>query len=93
MANSYNALKAADQRIQATRQALAANTLVAGSFEEQYLAGSRQLFDLLDAYERLYGSRVELIRLITAEAQAAFQVRRQMGEMVGAVLGSQEAQR
>ena len=92
MANSYNALAAADKRIQATRQALAANTLVAGSFEEQYLAGSRQLFDLLDAYERLYSSRVELIRLITAEAQAAFQVRRQMGEMVGAVLGTGESQ-
>lgn len=92
MANSYNALAAAGKRIQATRQALAANALVADSFEEQYLAGSRQLFDLLDAYERLYSSRVELIRLITAEAQAAFQVRRQMGEMVGAVLGTGETQ-
>lgn len=93
MANSYTALAAADKRIQATRQALAANILVANSFEEQYLAGSRQLFDLLDAYERLYASRVELVRLITAEAQAAFQVRRQMGEMVGAVLGAGEPQR
>lgn len=91
MANGYNALAAADQRIQATRQALAANTQVAASFEEQYLAGSRQLFDLLDAYERLYASRVELIRLIVAEATAAFQVRRTMGELVPAVLGSREA--
>lgn len=90
MANSYTALAAADQRIQATRRALAANTQVAASFEEQYLAGSRQLFDLLDAYERLFASRVELVRLISAEALAAFQVRRQMGEMVGAVLGAED---
>lgn len=91
MANSYTALAAADRRIRATRQALAANEQVATSFEEQYLAGSRQLFDLLDAYERLYASRVELIRLIVAEATAAFQVRRAMGELVPAVLGSREA--
>ncbi len=91
VANSYNALHAADKRIRSTRQAVRANTQVAQSFEEQYLASSRPLFDLLDAYERLYSSRVELARLMIAEARAAYQVRRQMGEMVGAVLGSEDA--
>ncbi|MBN2752726.1 MAG: TolC family protein [Rhodospirillaceae bacterium] len=90
MANSYTALNAADKRIRATRSALRANTQVAQSFEEQYLASSRPLFDLLDAYERLYSSRVELVRLLISEAQAAYQVRRQMGELVGAVLGSED---
>lgn len=90
MFNSYNALHAADKRIRATRSALRANLQVAQSFEAQYLAASRPLFDLLDAYERLYASRVELVRLLVAEAQAAYQVRRQMGELVGAVLGSED---
>lgn len=91
MSNSYTALHAADKRIRATRSALRANLQVAQSFEAQYLAASRPLFDLLDAYERLYSSRVELVRLLVAEAQAAYQVRRQMGELVGAVLGSEDA--
>jgi adhesin transport system outer membrane protein len=90
MANSYNALHAADKRIRSTRQAVRSNVQVAQSFEEQYLAASRPLFDLLDAYERLYSSRVELARLMIAEAKAAYQVRRQMGEMVDAVLGSED---
>ncbi len=93
MANSYNTLHAAAKRIASSRQGVRSNDQVARSFEEQYLAASRPLFDLLDAYERLYSSRVELARLMIAEAKAAYQVRRQMGEMVDAVLGAEDIRR
>jgi len=86
----YDALNAAVGRIDAVRRASEANTKVAVSFEEQYLAGSRQLLDLLDAYERLYTSQTELTRLLVAESTASYLVRRQMGDLVSAILSSDE---
>lgn len=87
----YSALSAANGRIEAVSTAMEANGKVAGVFEEQYLSGGRQLLDLLDAYERLYQSQTELSRLVVSEASATFLVRRQMGELVKALmLGGEE---
>lgn len=83
---AFDALKAANIRIESVRQALDANARVAATFEEQYLAGTRQLLDLLDAYERLYQSQTELVTMLTSEIQAAYQLRRQMGELDTAIL-------
>jgi len=91
MQDSYTALNAAGQRIQATRAGLKSDEIVVKSFEQQFFAASRPLFDLLDAHERLYESRVSLIRLLSSEARAAYQVRLQMGELVGAVMNSEDA--
>lgn len=85
---AFDALTAARGRIDALKQAQEANQRVAATFEEQYLAGSRQLLDLLDAYERLYQSQVELTRLVIAETNAGYLLRRQMGELVPAVLSA-----
>jgi len=63
-----------------------ANGRVAATFEEQYLAGTRQLLDLLDAYERLYQSQTELVTMMISEIQAAYLLRRQMGELDTAIL-------
>ena len=82
----FNALNAANGRVDALGQAVQANAKVVVSFEEQYAAGGRQLLDLLDAYERLYQSQTELARLLISEATAGFLVRRQMGELVDAIL-------
>ncbi|MBI3446688.1 MAG: TolC family protein [Magnetospirillum sp.] len=82
----FNALNAANGRVEALNQAVASNTKVVGSFEEQYANGGRQLLDLLDAYERLYQSQTELARLLVSEATAGFMVRRQMGELVDAIM-------
>ncbi len=85
----YNALNAADGRARVLTEAVQASESVAEAFEQQYLAGNRPLFDLLDAYERLYLARLDLVRVVIAEAQAGFQVRRQMGDLVGAILSTE----
>ena len=82
----FNALNAANGRVEALGQAVEANAKVVTSFEEQYATGSRQLLDVLDAYERLYQSQTELARLLVSEATAGFLVRRQMGELVDAIM-------
>ncbi|HVI53376.1 MAG TPA: TolC family protein [Candidatus Sulfotelmatobacter sp.] len=84
--NGYDAMNAANDQIDADGRAVEANSKVAVAFEEQYLAGSRQLLDLLDAYERLYTSQNELTSLLVAEAQAAYLLRNKMGELQGAIL-------
>lgn len=83
---SFDAMNAANARIEAVSRAVESNSKVATAFEEQYLAGSRQLLDLLDAYERLYQSQNELTVLLVSEAQAGYQLRRQMGELERAIM-------
>lgn len=85
----FDALNSAGGRIDAVSQAVEANAKVTTVFEEQYLAGSRQLLDLLDSYERLYNSQIELARLLIAESSAGFQIRRLMGELVPAILSTE----
>ena len=84
--NGFDAMNSANGRIEAVTQAVEANSKVAVAFEEQYMAGSRQLLDLLDAYERLYQSQLELTALLVAEAQASYLMRREMGELEPAIL-------
>ncbi|MBC7954129.1 MAG: TolC family protein [Rhodospirillaceae bacterium] len=86
---SYNALNAAQGRVVVLEQAIDSNAKVVAAFEEQYLNASRPLFDLLDAYERNYTARLDLTRLLIAEAQAGYQLRRQMGELVPALKESE----
>lgn len=86
---SYNALNAAQGRVVVLEQALVSNAKVVAAFEEQYLNASRPLFDLLDAYERNYSARLDLTRLLLSEAQAGYQLRRQMGELVPALQESE----
>lgn len=83
---SFSALNAANGLVESTNRALDANAKVAAAFDEQFLNGSRQLLDLLDAYERLYQSQNELSRLLISEATASYLVRRQMGELVEAIV-------
>lgn len=86
---SYNALGAAQSRVPVLEQAVDSNAKVVAAFEEQYLNANRPLFDLLDAYERHYSSRLDLTRVLVAESQAAYQLRRQMGELIRALKESE----
>jgi len=83
---SFSALNAANGLIDSTASALESNAKVATAFEEQFLNGSRQLLDLLDAFERLYQSQNELSRLLISETSAAYLIRRQMGELIDALV-------
>jgi|GEM_PF-2037893 len=82
----YDAMNAANGRIEAVTKAVEASNKVAVAFEEQYMAGTRQLLDLLDAYERLYQSQNELTTLLVSEAQASYLLRREMGELEAAIM-------
>lgn len=86
---SFNALAAARGRVPVLEEAVESNLKVVTAFEEQYMNGNRPLFDLLDAYERQYMARQELTRVLIAEAQAGYQLRRQMGQLVGGLLESE----
>lgn len=86
---SYNALNAAQGRVPVLEQSVASNLKVVSAFEEQYQNASRPLFDLLDAYERLYAAQVDLTRVVLAESHAGHQLRQQMGELVTALKASE----
>ena len=84
----YTAVNAAKEREDILRRAVEANERVVTGFEDQYKEGSRSVFDLLDAYEQLYSSRLNLMRVIIAKSQALYQVRKQMGELVPTIMQS-----
>jgi outer membrane protein TolC len=87
----YDTLNASRKRILILRETLRVDENVARDFEMQYSEGNRSLFDLLDAYERLHNAQLELMRTIIAEAQVAYQIRRQMGELADAITGNKES--
>lgn len=83
--SSYNAVNAANKRMDVVKKGLSANAHVVQEFEDQQENGRRSLFELLDAYEQLYASRLSMMRLVTARAQAAYLVHRQMGTLLTAM--------
>lgn len=87
---SYNAISSAVSRTDTLRNGIEANARVVKEFEDQYKNGGRSLFELLDAHEQLYNSRLNMMRTTIAKAQAAYQVRRQMGELVAAIMNSEK---
>ena len=86
----YEAVNTAQRRIPVLQDAVNSDERVVHDFEAQFKQGNRTLFDLLDAYEQLYNARLSLMRLVVAEAQASFQVRRQIGDLAGAILSVEE---
>lgn len=90
--SGYTAMNAARSRLSVLKKAVQANENVVAAFEEQYKGGARSLFDILDAYEQLYNSRLNLMRVTIASAQAAYQVRRQMGDLIESVKASGTAE-
>jgi outer membrane protein TolC len=79
--SSYTAIEAANRQLHVLQQGVAANEKVVAEFEDQYVNGKRTMFELLDAYEQLYASRLNLMRLVVARAQSSYLVHRQMGTL------------
>lgn len=82
---SYSGLRTATSRIDAVNQSMISSVKVVEAFEAQYQNANRTMLDLLDAYERLYQSRAELVKIAVSEAKAGYMLRRQMGELVQAL--------
>lgn len=81
---TYNTLDAATQRASAVRDEMTANERVVTAFQEQLVLANRPLLDVLDAQQRLFQSRTELLRLTALQASLALQVRRQLGGLAPA---------
>lgn len=86
MSTSYSAINATQERLNILQKTVEANERVVVAYEEQFKNGTRQLFDLLDAYEQLYNSRLNMVRAIFAYTQATYQIQRGMGSVVESVL-------
>jgi adhesin transport system outer membrane protein len=82
---SFSALRTANTRISPMLEAVQASGKVVDAFELQYQDANRSVLDLLDAYERLFQAKRDLVAIMTTEAMAGYQLRRQMGDIVNAV--------
>lgn len=85
---NYTAINNSKGRIEILRRTVDSNESVVRGFEEQFNNGTRPLFDLLDSYEQLYNSRLNLSRVIFAYSLASYQIRQQIGDIVPAIVQS-----
>lgn len=83
---SHSAMRTASSRVDPMMQAMQSSQKVVDAFEMQYQNANRTVLDLLDAYERLYQAKKDLVSIMTTEAIAGYQLRRQMGELVQAIV-------
>ncbi|WP_293778290.1 TolC family protein [uncultured Oxalicibacterium sp.] len=76
---NYRTLDAVKKRIRVARQAYETNAGVADIFLDQLATGSKQLLDVLDAYQQAYQSQVDLVQLLFLQADISYQILRNTG--------------
>ena len=76
---NYRTLDAVKKRISIARQAYQTNASVADVFLDQLATGSKQLLDVLDAYQQAYQSQVDLAQLLFLQADISYQILRNTG--------------
>ena len=74
METSYANLRAATERFTSVRDELEANRKVVDAFRAQLTGGNRQLLDVLDAYQRLHQSRLDLVQVVVSAAQNEWRI-------------------
>lgn len=78
---AFSTLDAVRERINPAVLELEANARVARTYDDQLLLGGRSLLDLLDAYQRLYESRLGLLQLVVVDAQQKYNLVRLLGRL------------
>ncbi|WP_343725254.1 TolC family protein [Herbaspirillum huttiense] len=78
---NYLNLAAIRRQASIAREEVRANVTVADAFDAQFATANRPLLDVLTAYEKLYASRVSLIKLFVSERRAVFQIFKDTGDM------------
>lgn len=78
---AYTNLSASTQRLAAVREELVANRKVVEAFRAQLTSGNRQLLDVLDAYQRLHQSRLDLLQLVVNTTQIEWRVAHLTGRL------------
>ena len=68
-----------EDRFAAVSDEMASNTTVVEAFRAQLVGGTRQLLDVLDAYQRLHQSRLDLAQLAISEVQNHIKVAHLIG--------------
>lgn len=76
---NYRTLGAVQKRMEISRQAYEANANVADVFLEQLATGSKQLLDVLDAYQQAYQARMDFALLLFQQADLSYQILRNTG--------------
>lgn len=71
---SYANLVAATERFASVRDELEANRKVVDAFRAQLTGGNRQLLDVLDAYQRLHQSRLDIVQVVVSAAQNEWRI-------------------
>jgi adhesin transport system outer membrane protein len=74
-------LRSLDGRFKATRRQIRLDTEVVESFGAQLSNGNRPLLDVLDAHQRLYQSRLQLLSIGVTQAQAYLRLSYQTGRL------------
>ncbi|MCA1322846.1 TolC family protein [Herbaspirillum sp. alder98] len=76
---NYRTLGAVRKRMEISRQAYQTNANVADVFLEQLSTGSKQLLDVLDAYQQAYQARMDFATLLFQQADISYQILRNTG--------------
>lgn len=76
---NYRTLGAVRKRMEISRQAYLTNANVADVFLEQLSTGSKQLIDVLDAYQQAYQARTDFANLLFQQADISYQILRNTG--------------
>jgi adhesin transport system outer membrane protein len=76
---SYATLDGMQERFDAVSEEMASNAAVVDAFREQLVGGTRPLLDVLDAYQRLHQSRLDLTQLAVSEVQNHIKVSHLVG--------------
>lgn len=77
---NYRTLGAVRKRMDISRQAYLTNANVADVFLEQLSTGSKQLLDVLDAYQQAYQARMDFAALLFQQADISYQILRNTGK-------------
>ena len=78
---AYANLEASGQRYSAVREELEANAKVVTAFRAQMLGSNRSLLEVLDAFQRLHQSRLDLTQSLVSEAQSQLRVAHLTGSL------------
>ncbi len=78
---AYANLRAARERFVTVRDELDSNRRVVDAFQAQLVGGNRPLLDVLDAYQRLYQSQLDLTQVLVGHAQNGWRLSHLLGAL------------
>ncbi|MFL9923770.1 TolC family protein [Herbaspirillum lusitanum] len=90
---NYRTLSAVRKRMEISRLAYQTTANVADVFLEQLSTGSKQLLDVLDAYQQAYQARMDFAALLFQQADISYQILRNTGRTSAPPQASQAQQR